>query len=92
MLVVAVVAVLFAAEATRRRWESLASTYRTKAIRCRHSALVARHSRDPEAVLGNNPENGKLKRIVDHYVALAAKYEHAARYPWLGVEPDPPEP
>jgi hypothetical protein len=23
---------------------------------------------------------------------LAAKYERAARYPWLPVEPDPPEP
>jgi hypothetical protein len=23
---------------------------------------------------------------------LKAKYDHAARYPWLPVEPDPPEP
>ncbi len=23
---------------------------------------------------------------------LARKYERAARYPWLPVEPDPPEP
>jgi hypothetical protein len=24
--------------------------------------------------------------------AMADKYERAARYPWLCVEPDPPEP
>jgi hypothetical protein len=26
------------------------------------------------------------------HAALAAKYDHAARYPWLSVEPDPIEP
>jgi hypothetical protein len=26
------------------------------------------------------------------HAALAAKYLRAARYPWLSVEPDPPEP
>jgi hypothetical protein len=28
----------------------------------------------------------------DHHASLARKYEDAARYPWLPVEPDPPEP
>jgi hypothetical protein len=28
----------------------------------------------------------------DHHASLARKYERAARYPWLPVEPDPPEP
>lgn len=27
-----------------------------------------------------------------HEVAMYQKYEHAARYPWLPVEPDPPKP
>ena len=27
-----------------------------------------------------------------HHEKLAAKYRHATRYPWLPVEPDPPEP
>jgi hypothetical protein len=27
-----------------------------------------------------------------HYAASARKYERAARYPWLPVEPEPPEP
>ncbi len=28
----------------------------------------------------------------DQEAALKLKYEHAARYPWLPVAPDPPEP
>jgi hypothetical protein len=28
----------------------------------------------------------------DHHASLVRKYEHAARYPWLPVEPDPPPP
>jgi hypothetical protein len=28
----------------------------------------------------------------DYQAALKTKYERAARYPWLPVEPDPPEP
>lgn len=27
-----------------------------------------------------------------YYEAMAHKYQHAARYPWLAVEPDPPPP
>jgi hypothetical protein len=29
---------------------------------------------------------------VHYHAALARKYERAARYPWLPVEPDPPQP
>jgi hypothetical protein len=31
-------------------------------------------------------------RLVDHHVAMTSKYRRATRYPWLPVEPDPPEP
>jgi hypothetical protein len=31
-------------------------------------------------------------RKVSYHAALRKKYEWAARYPWLPVEPDPPEP
>jgi hypothetical protein len=30
--------------------------------------------------------------IVAHHTSMKAKYEYAARYPWLTVEPDPSEP
>lgn len=33
----------------------------------------------------------KEENIARHR-SLKLKYEHAARYPWLAVEPDPPEP
>jgi hypothetical protein len=33
-----------------------------------------------------------IPRDPELYRALAAKYERAARYPWLPVAPDPPEP
>ncbi len=36
-------------------------------------------------------EAHQLKLAKYHY-DMARKYEHAARYPWLPVEPDPPEP
>jgi hypothetical protein len=28
----------------------------------------------------------------DYHASLARKYDHGARYPWLTIEPDPPEP
>ncbi len=31
-------------------------------------------------------------RIADHYALLRRKYEHAARFPFLPVAPDPPPP
>jgi hypothetical protein len=37
---------------------------------------------DPSSV----PESAK------YHEAMSRKYEHAARYPWLPVAPDPPEP
>jgi hypothetical protein len=32
------------------------------------------------------------RTLARHYDALAAKYRDAARFPWLPVEPDPPQP
>ena len=31
-------------------------------------------------------------RIEDWHAEMVRKYRHAARYPWLPVAPDPPEP
>ena len=30
--------------------------------------------------------------VLRYHARMARKYEHAARYPWLSVEPDPPKP
>ncbi len=37
-----------------------------------------------------DPDEGR--RAVAHFERLRRVYERAARYPWLLVEPDPPEP
>jgi hypothetical protein len=34
----------------------------------------------------------RLSRMIAYHAAMARKYEDAARYAWLPVEPDPPEP
>jgi hypothetical protein len=36
--------------------------------------------------------SARFKRQADHHESMAVKYERAARYPWLPVDPDPPEP
>ncbi len=33
-----------------------------------------------------------FKSRADHHKSVALKYDQASRYPWLSVEPDPPEP
>jgi hypothetical protein len=38
-----------------------------------------------------SPDPSELASVRYHF-KMAEKYEHAARYPWLPVEPDPPEP
>ncbi len=61
---------------------------------------IERRNRD-----GDVPRSGGIQALVlpppspevqrkraDHYAALRRKYELAARYPWLFVAPDPPEP
>ena len=44
---------------------------------------VVGHSRDGEPI---------VQTTVCRHAELAQKYERAARYPWLPVTPDPPEP
>lgn len=34
----------------------------------------------------------RFRPVVEYYTRLRLKYERAARYPWLAVEPDPPVP
>ena len=34
----------------------------------------------------------RFAQAIAYHAAMARKYRHAARYPWLPVEPDPPEP
>jgi hypothetical protein len=43
--------------------------------------------------LGYHDQDSPAVRTREEYLAgLVEKYRYAARYPWLPVEPDPPEP
>lgn len=59
-------------------------------IRSLESTL--RYWRTVEAKERSRPGFSKFRRIYDYEVAMRRKYERAARYPWLPVAPDPPEP
>ncbi len=37
-------------------------------------------------------EQERQRKRIEHFDRLRLKYERAARYPWLPVVPDPPEP
>ena len=45
-----------------------------------------------EEITRLHDDYGRMMDRADHHASLARKYERAARYPWLLVEPDPPEP
>jgi hypothetical protein len=53
---------------------------------------AARHSGDSTLVSLEEMYNPTTDASRDHHRAMAEKYYHAARYPWLPVAPDPPEP
>jgi hypothetical protein len=44
------------------------------------------------AISPMNFKGSKGERMAAYYTLLRVKYERAARYPWLPVAPDPPEP
>jgi hypothetical protein len=53
---------------------------------------AARHSGDSALVSIEEMYNPTTEASRVHHRAMAEKYYHAARYPWLPVAPDPPEP
>jgi hypothetical protein len=97
MIVVAVVALFMTRGEVRRRqneFQQLAA-YHQKA----RSLIVAgrgRTSGNMEIWLRHDPSktSWRLSSVwrAAYHSAMREKYEHAARYPWLPVEPDPPEP
>jgi hypothetical protein len=42
--------------------------------------------------MGAGPSPAECRRLLPYYESLRRKYERAARYPWLPVGADPPEP
>jgi hypothetical protein len=65
----------------------------------KHSSAVDRLSKveflhdDLQYVLANERKSlARRNEEIEYFIHLKHKYERAARYPWLPVEPDPPEP
>jgi hypothetical protein len=70
------------------RMRSLSESYRQRSLAYEES--VTRYSgMGPAERPGRYPPPSEHDRWASR---MAAKYERAARYPWLPVEPDPPEP
>ena len=65
------------------------STAEGKALRSRFGSTSRMSG---EEILLLSRDFDRLRNRADHHAALRRKYERAARYPWMSVEPDPPEP
>ena len=55
-----------------------------------HQGEIMKLARRLAAFAGSS-DHPLIPRL-DSHESMRLKYEHAARYPWLPVEPDPPEP
>src|SRR4051812_43911225 len=101
-LAVAMVALLLAAGMTlherRQQFLTLASQHGVAQLLAESASGMASSTptvgEGPGAALLRLPDEmpGGAKAQVAYHAALRIKYERAARYPWLAVEPDPPAP
>jgi hypothetical protein len=105
MLAVAVVALLMggvvvAVRATRRsrEYRQIAVWHAAMRDLCLGEAYEYQYAYDHRAAGDHRAETdwpryeAHERALARHHDGLAAKYDRAARYPWLPVEPDPPEP
>lgn len=101
MLAVAIASAVLAASVEIGRLRRASAAYRQKAQE--HAAIAETlkgiiAASGPSSPIDISPGEGlrskrfTAKQVANHEARLAAKYERAARYPWLSVEPDPPEP
>jgi hypothetical protein len=57
---------------------------------CYGKAEIVVEMREKEKVI--RAESDKIRKVAAYRTAMRKKYQHASRYPWLPVAPDPPEP
>jgi hypothetical protein len=100
IIAVAVIGMVLAGEATRRRWMAFSAAYREEAERFEVKALIAEIDVLHEAILsepdlsrvGAAVSTAKHNLLADHNRTMAKKYQKAASRPWLPVAADPPLP
>jgi hypothetical protein len=56
------------------------------------SRFVSTSGMSNEGIMQLYRDYDRMMDRAEHHAAMTRKYRHAARYPWLIVEPDPPEP
>ena len=95
MVAVAVVALGVWGERMRRAssaYREQAEFYRYLLTTPRNNPSTSEGASVAEKSLDIATEVARERRLMHYIEAMLAKYEHAARRPWLPVEPDPPEP
>jgi hypothetical protein len=86
MIAMAIAAFALATVLWVARLRASAARYRSLALQYEISeTLYANPSIGP-------PKPSDLVVVVRHVASLRRKHERAARYPWLPIEPDPPDP
>jgi hypothetical protein len=79
----------FLSLAQSHQTEVASSTARAEALKSRFRGTSGTAI---EEIMHLHRDYDRMMDRADHHASLAYKYERAARYPWLPVEPDPPEP
>jgi hypothetical protein len=96
MLVVALAGLAMGGGVWSYRMWHLSRYYAYHAQFNRECVGVRRHIVDKEEIAGPRIPEPTMEALLAleaaHHASLARKYERAARYPWLSLEPDPPEP
>src|SRR4051812_40930884 len=93
MIAVAAVGVVFGGLAGLHRIDQQRQRFRTLARNHLNREYVNRLIMQGSAEYGDAKAITEQHRMLaEYHHALNLKYEHAARYPWLPVPPDEPEP
>jgi hypothetical protein len=81
------------AEGFRRQSARMQARERRDFMACRYWRDAAETNRALGVAAEKERANAAhFERLAGYCGSLSRKYERAARYPWLPVEPDPPEP
>ncbi len=87
---VAIVALLLAWVQMRRRFDERRASFEDQSvIHAAHEILQRGGGADVFSGIGEIKPNA---RRAAYHARMRQKYERAARYPWLPIEPDPPPP
>jgi hypothetical protein len=65
---------------------------RFRKIAAHHQAQFRKLVSQGHIVLFAGSSDDPIMRCLERHESMRLKYEHAARYPWLAVHPDPPPP